>query len=60
MKLIMVLVAGAVQVVLGGYLALKKKGWRVRWYWLAIAVIVLVSLLLVYPTLQGFWPQFPW
>ena len=60
MKLIMVLVAGAAQVVFGGYLALKKRDWRVRWYWLTIAVVVLVSLLLVYPTLEGFWSRVPW
>jgi len=60
MKLIMVLVAGAVQVVFGGYLALKKKGWQVRWYWLVIVFVVLVSLLLVYPTLEGFWWRVPW
>jgi len=60
MKLIMVLVAGAAQVVFGGYLALKKERWRVRWYWLAIAVVVLVSLLLVFPTLEGLWWRVPW
>ncbi|MBA7675393.1 hypothetical protein ES703_83626 [subsurface metagenome] len=60
MRLIIVLVAGAAQVVFGVYLALKKKGWRVRWYWLTIAVVVLVSLLLVYPTLEGFWWRVPW
>lgn len=55
MKLIVVLVAGAAQIVFGGYLALNKKGWWARWYWLAIAVVILVSLLLVFPTLEGFW-----
>ena len=60
MKLIIVLVAGAAQVVFGVYLALKKKGRQVRWYWLAIVVVVLVSLLLVYPTLEGFWWRVPW
>ena len=53
MKLIMVLVAGAVQVVFGVYLVLKQKGRLIRWYWLAIAVVVLVSILLVFPALEG-------
>ena len=50
-KLIIVLIAGAVQVVFGLYWAVNR--WRVRWYWLAISVVVLVSLLLVFPALEG-------
>jgi len=53
MKLIIVLVAGAAQVVFGVYLALKKRGRQVRWYWLAIAGIVLVLALWVLQS-QGF------
>ena len=52
MKLVMVLVAGVSQVVLGVYLALKKKGRRLAWYWLAIMVIVPVALLLAFPTME--------
>jgi len=59
-KLIIVLVAGALQVVLGVYLTLKKRGRQVRWYWLAIAVVVLVLAFLVYPTLEGFWWRVSW
>jgi hypothetical protein len=56
MKLVIVLVAGVFQVVFGVYLALRKKGRQVRWYWLAIMVIVPVVLLLVFPIIEG---QFP-
>jgi hypothetical protein len=59
-KLVIVLLVGALQVAYGGYLAVKKQRWRIRWYWLAIPVILLVSLLLVYPTLEGFWTRVPW
>jgi len=56
MKLVMVLVAGVSQVVFGIYWALKKKERQVRWYWLAIMIIVPVVLLLVFPIIEG---QFP-
>ena len=46
---------GAFQVVLGVYLVLKRKGRQVGWYWFVIAGILIVSLLLVFPTLEGFW-----
>ncbi len=52
-KLIMVLVFGVAQVVFGVYGVLKKRGRQVRWYWLAIAVVVPVLLLLVFPALEG-------
>jgi len=52
-KLIIVLVFGVSQLVFGVYGVLKKRGWQVRWYWLAITVVVLVLLLLVFPTLEG-------
>ena len=52
-KLIIVLVFGVAQVVFGVYGVLKKKGRQVRWYWLAIAIVVPVLLLLVFPTLGG-------
>ena len=53
MKLIMVLAAGAVQVVFGVYLDLKKKGRLIRRRWLVIAIIAIVSALLANPNLKG-------
>jgi hypothetical protein len=52
-KLIIVLVGGVAQVVFGVYAFLRRRGRQVRWYWLAIAVVVPVLLLLVFPTLEG-------
>lgn len=52
-KLIIVLLAGASQVVYGGYLLLKKR-WHVRWHWLALTIIAIVVLLLIYPALNYF------
>lgn len=53
MKLVIVLVGGAAQVVFGVYLAFE--GLRpVRWYWLALITIVIVLLLMVYPALNHF------
>lgn len=51
-KLIIVLLAGAFQVVYGGYLLIKKR-WRVRWYWLALTIVVLTGLCLIYPALSA-------
>ncbi len=51
-RLIMVLLIGAAQIVYGMYLALEKR-WHLRWYWPAIATIVITSLLLVYPAVQS-------
>jgi hypothetical protein len=53
MKLIMVLAAGAVQVVFGVYLDLKKKGRLIRRRWLAIATIAIVAAPLANPNLKG-------
>ena len=53
MKLIMVLAAGAVQVVFGVYLDLKKKGRLIRHRWLAIATIAIVAAPLANPNLKG-------
>ena len=53
MKLIMVLAAGAVQVVFGVYLDLKKKGRLIRRRWLVIAIIAIVSALLANPNLKA-------
>ncbi len=52
-KLIIVLVFGVAQVVFGVYGVLKKKGKQLRWYWLAIAIVVPVLFLLVFPALEG-------
>ena len=56
MKLVIVLVVGVLQVVFGIYLILKRKGKLLRWYWLAVMVVVPVLLLLVFPIIDG---QFP-
>jgi hypothetical protein len=51
-RLIIVLIIGAAQLVYGVYLALGKR-WRVKWYWPAIATVVITGLLLVFPVLQN-------
>lgn len=51
-RLIIVLLAGAAQLVYGIYLVLGKK-WRIRWYWLALATIVIIGLLLIFPAVQN-------
>jgi hypothetical protein len=50
-KLIIVLLVGAAQVVFGTYWAVNR--WRIRWYWLTTAVIIVVALLLVFPVNEG-------
>jgi len=50
-KLIIVLLVGAFQVVYGGYLIIRKRR-RIRWYWLALAVVILTGLFLIYPALS--------
>lgn len=57
-RLIIVLLAGASQVVYGGYLLLKKR-WHVRWYWLALTVVVFAGLLLIFPAFQGLFTPIP-
>jgi hypothetical protein len=52
-KLAIVLLGGAAQVVFGVYLAMERIR-QVRWYWLILAVIVIVLLLLIYPALNYF------
>jgi len=54
MKLVLVLVAGAVQVVFGIYLAFIEKWRHIRWHWLVLTIIIIVLLLLVYPALNYF------
>jgi len=51
-RLIIVLLVGAAQLAYGIYLALRKK-WRIRWYWLTVATIVITGLLMVYPAMQS-------
>jgi len=51
-RLIIILLAGAFQVIYGGYLLLKKR-WQVRWYWLALTVVVFAGLLLIFPAYHG-------
>ncbi len=51
-RLIIVLLVGAAQVVYGIQLALSRK-WRLRWYWPAIAAIVITGLLLIFPAAQN-------
>jgi hypothetical protein len=52
-KLAIVLVVGAVQVVLGVYLAFERVR-QVRWHWLALIAVVIVIALLIYPLLNYF------
>ena len=54
MKLVLVLVAGAAQVVFGVYIAFIEGLRQIRWYWPVITIIVIVLLLLVYPALNYF------
>lgn len=52
-KLAIVLVVGAVQVVLGVYLAIERVR-QVRWHWLVLAVIIIAIALMIYPLLNYF------
>jgi hypothetical protein len=54
LKLVIVLIAGAAQVVAGAYLIFVERLRRVRWYWFALPVFVIVAALLVYPLLSQF------
>jgi hypothetical protein len=54
MKLVIVLVAGAAQVVFGVYIAFIEKLRQIGWYWLVLTIVVIVLLLLVYPALNYF------
>ena len=54
-KLIIVLIAGAAQVVFGVYWALNK--WKIKWYWLALATVTAVFLMLIIPISQGLFTQ---
>ncbi|NVM23659.1 MAG: hypothetical protein HWN68_17990, partial [Desulfobacterales bacterium] len=51
-KLIIVLAGGVAQVVFGVYLVFRERLRRVRWYWLALAGVIIVLALLVYPFLN--------
>jgi hypothetical protein len=50
-KLVVVLIAGAFQVIYGTYWALNK--WRIKWYWLAGITVIAVILMLVFPIVEG-------
>jgi hypothetical protein len=50
-RLIIILITGAAQIAYGLHLILRKR-WRIRWYWPALATIVITALLLVYPAVQ--------
>lgn len=52
LRLIIVLLAGAAQLTYGAYLALGKR-WKIRWYWPAIATVVITGLLLIFPAVQS-------
>ncbi|HEY55068.1 MAG TPA: hypothetical protein G4N91_02145 [Dehalococcoidia bacterium] len=54
MKLVLVLLAGAAQVVSGAYLISRERLRQVRWYWFALPMFVIVVALLVYPLLNHF------
>jgi hypothetical protein len=49
-ELLIVLAAGAAQVVLGVYWTINKK---VKWYWLAAVTIIAVLLMMIYPLSEG-------
>ncbi len=51
-RLVIVLLIGAAQITYGLHLILRKK-WRIRWYWPAVAAVVIAGLLLIYPVLQN-------
>lgn len=51
-KLIIVLLAGAAQLACGVYMSLRQKR-QTRWYWPAIATVVMAGLLLVFPAVQN-------
>jgi hypothetical protein len=52
--LVIVLAGGAAQVVFGVYLVFRERLRRVGWYWLALAGVIIVLALLVYPLLNHF------
>jgi len=52
-KLVIVLLGGAAQVVFGVYLAIERVR-KVKWHWLVLAVIIIAIALLVYPLLNYF------
>jgi hypothetical protein len=51
-RLIIVLLIGAAQIVYGTYLAVGRR-WHTRWHWPAIATIVITGLFLIYPAIQN-------
>jgi len=51
-RLIIVLIIGAAQLAYGVHLVLGKR-WKIRWYWPAIATVVITGLLLIYPAVQS-------
>lgn len=53
-RLTIVLAFGAAQVVFGVYLVFRGRWGGVKWYWLALAGVVIVLALLVYPVLSVF------
>ena len=57
-RLIIVLLIGAAQVVYGGHLLVKRR-WQVRWHWLALTVVVFTGLLLIFPAFHGLFTQIP-
>jgi hypothetical protein len=52
-KLVIVLLVGAAQVVFGVYLAFERLR-QVRWYWLVLAVIIIAVALMIFPLLNYF------
>lgn len=51
-KVIIVLVLGAGQVALGTYWLLENKSWRPRWYWFVIGALIIVGLILIFPSIH--------
>ncbi|HEX76547.1 MAG TPA: hypothetical protein G4O12_08240 [Dehalococcoidia bacterium] len=53
-NLVLVLLFGVFQIVGGAYLAFAERLRRIRLYWLALMIVIIVLLLLVYPALNYF------
>jgi len=53
-NLILVLMLGVSQIVYGVYVVFIERLRQIRWYWLVLAIIIIVILFLIYPALNYF------
>jgi hypothetical protein len=53
-SMVIVLAGGVAQIMFGFYLSFQERLRRVGWYWLALAGVIIVLALLVYPVLNEF------